>query len=202
MKKFFATAVAALFMVMNVNAQNEDLKHEIGVSYGLGISLIGDGIGHAISHGVWDAMNGREWANDKHLGTFGVEYFYHLDNPKLAVGGIVTYAQYGEDVVDKSDRNIKCGDRMRRYVSVMPAVKYSWVNKNHFALYSKVAAGVMFNFEKEKNLEKNTESSYSNTYFMAQVSLIGVEFGSKVRGFVELGGGEQGIFLLGMKYKF
>ena len=35
-----------------------------------------------------------------------------------------------------------------------------------------------------------------------QASLVGVEFGGKLRGFVEAGVGEQGIVLAGLKYKF
>ena len=35
-----------------------------------------------------------------------------------------------------------------------------------------------------------------------QASLIGVEFGGAFRGFVEVGTGEQGIILGGLRYKF
>ena len=42
----------------------------------------------------------------------------------------------------------------------------------------------------------------NDIFFMGQVSPVGVEFGSKVRGFVEAGFGEQGIVLAGLKYKF
>ena len=44
MKRMMLMVLAALMATMTVNAQNEDLKNEIGVSYGLGVSLIGDGL--------------------------------------------------------------------------------------------------------------------------------------------------------------
>ena len=201
MKKYFVMVVAAMMATMNVNAQNEDLKHEIGVSYGAGVSLIADGIGNGIGRGFWDSVSGSEWTNDKQFGTLAVEYFYHTNNPKLAVGGIVTYSRYGEDVMRKDTRNI-VGERTRHYISVMPSVKYYWINKNHFGLYSKAAAGAMIFSEKSKDKELNKEETDSKVYFMGQVSAIGVEFGGQVRGFIEAGCGEQGIVLAGVKYKF
>ena len=45
----------ALMTAMNVNAQSDELKNELGISYGLGISMIGDGIGNGIGnvrHGI------------------------------------------------------------------------------------------------------------------------------------------------------
>ena len=92
MRKFIAIVAAVIMTVTSVRAQDEQPRHEIGVSYGAGISLIGDGIGNGLTDGIFDAMNGRKWENSRELGTVAVEYFYHLNNPRLAVGGVVTYA--------------------------------------------------------------------------------------------------------------
>ena len=200
MKKILLMVVASIMATASVKAQNEDLKHEIGVSYGLGVSCIGDGIGNAIGRGVWEiGVEGNKWTNDKQFGSLGIEYFYHLENPKVAVGAIATYAQYGEDVVNKS--GAKLGDRVRRYISLMPSMKYYWVNKNTYGFYSKVAAGAMLLTEKSKK-ESAGDHSDSSWYFMCQVSALGFEFGGKFRGFIEVGAGEQGIVLGGLKYKF
>jgi hypothetical protein len=114
----------------------------------------------------------------------------------VAIGGIFAYSRYGEDEL-KDVVNVKVGDRTRNYFTLMPAVKYYWVNKNHFGLYSKVAAGATLMSYKATGQEND-----SKVYFMCQVSAIGVEFGGKLRGFVEAGVGEQGIVLAGLKYKF
>ena len=142
-----------------------------------------------------------KWENDKQFGSLGIEYFYHLSDPKLAVGGIVTYAQYGEDVVKKSTEQ-KVGERTRRYISLMPSMKYYWVNKNSFGVYSKVAAGAMLLSDKSSDNEINKTNNDSKMYFTFQLSAIGFEFGGKFRGFIEAGVGEQGIVLAGLKYKF
>ena len=131
MKKMFLMVVAAMMVTMNVNAQNSELKNEIGVSYGAGMSLIGDGLGNAIGRGIVDGVSGRQWANSKQFGSLSLEYFRHL-NPKFAVGGILSYSRYGEDVVLKSNQ-VKEGERTRNYFTVMPAIKCNWIK---LSLYS------------------------------------------------------------------
>lgn len=201
MKKILLLAVAAVMATGFAKAQNQNLKHEIGISYGMGISTISDGIGHGLGSGMWDGMTGHKWDNEKRLGSLAAEYFYHLNNPKVAVGGIVTFSRYGEDVLRKSDDE-KIGSRTRNYVSLMPSVKYYWINKNSIGLYSKLAAGAMLLLDNSKNYQNNEKSSANKVYFMFQASALGFEFGRKFRGFIEVGAGEQGIVLGGLKMKF
>lgn len=199
MIKRFSFVLFALMAMVCVQAQDENPRHEIGVSYGLGVSLIGDGIGNAVGAGIFDALTGYEWTNKKNFGTLGVEYFYHLaDAPRTAIGGIFTYARYGEDV---EKGGVKEGERTRSYMTLMPSVKYYYVNGKNFGLYSKVAAGVMMMRAKsESNGKSDTNSDFR---FMCQASLLGLEAGSQnFRCFFELGAGEQGIILAGLKYKF
>ena len=197
MKKIVLMVVAAMMATMTVQAQNEDLKNEIGVSYGAGLSLIGDGIGNGIGK-AFGQLGGYKYTNDKQFGSLSVEYFRHLNsNNRVAIGGIFAYSRYGEDEVKD---NVKVGDRTRNYFTLMPAVKYYWVNKNNFGLYSKVAVGATY--MSSKVTENGVDENNSKVYFMCQVSAIGVEFGGKLRGFVEAGVGEQGIVLAGLKYKF
>ena len=199
MIKSFSLVLFALMAMVCVQAQDENPSHEIGVSYGLGVSLIGDGIGNAVGAGIFDALTGYEWTNKKNFGTLGVEYFYHLaDAPRTAIGGIFTYARYGEDV---EKGGVKEGERTRSYMTLMPSVKYYYVNGKNFGLYSKVAAGVMMMRAKsESNGKSDTDSDFR---FMCQASLLGLEAGSQnFRCFFELGAGEQGIILAGLKYKF
>lgn len=202
MKKVFLMVVVAMMTAMSVNAQSNEPRHEIGLSYGLGASAVFDGLGYGVSNGIFDSLSGVEAKTKDDLGTVAIEYFYHLNNPRIAIGGIVAFAHYSDDVVKKKDNDIKVGERTRDYFTVMPAVKYDWVHKSHFALYSKAAAGVMFHESNEKDLAANKEYKDNDTFFMYQLSFIGLEFGAKVRGFFEAGVGEQGIILGGVKFKF
>lgn len=200
MKKIIAIVVVTLMAATTLFAQNDEPRHEIGVSYGAGVSLIGDGIASGLVNGLFNSLGDSKKTNQKELGTFGVEYFYHLNNPRVAVGGVATFSRYGEDI-EKDDK--KVGERRRTYISVMPAIKYYWVNKQHFGLYSKAAVGAMYATAKSENYPDNTSSKDNNFYFMYQASFIGLEAGSThFRGFFEGGIGEQGIFLAGLRYKF
>ena len=202
MKKSFFLLIALTLATVSTKAQTDEPRHEIGVSYGVGISIIGDGIGHGIANGIFDALTGREWANERDFGTLGLEYFYHLNNPRLAVGGIVTFARTGEDVVDRSTR-VKEGERSRLYIGVMPAVKQYWVQKKHFGLYTKVAVGLMYFKDHREDYTLNDKSDNSRVYFTGQLSLLGLDGGSQnLRAFAEIGAGEQGIVLAGVKAKF
>ena len=191
--------VAVAFMTAwNVNAQNENLHHELSLSYGLGsIAQLGDGIGEGIAL----IFSDKEYDDGFILGPITAEYFYHFNNPRLAIGGSVSYSKWDSDVLIRNSHE-KVGETKRNFFSIMPSFKCYWVNKNHFGLYSKVAAGVGFLKNKSKNFELNKENDETNTYFMFQASFIGAEFGSKFRGFVELGIGDQGFLQAGVRYKF
>ena len=206
MNKLMMMVVAAMMATVNVNAQVENLRHEIGVTYGTGVSVFGDGLGEGLGRAIANGMFGMgkvgtETYDEKDFGTLSLEYFYHLNNPRLAVGGILGYATTSQKYRDISTKNPE-GDRTRNYYTVMPSIKYYWVNKNYFGLYSKAAIGATFvNAKVNKNGSKDTENK---TYFAYQASFIGVEGGiPNLRAFVEGGFGEQGVIALGgVRVKF
>ena len=198
MKKIFLMVAVALMTAMNVNAQNENLHHEVSLSYGVGsIAQFGDGLGE----GIGLIFSDKEYDDGFILGPITAEYFYHFNNPRLAVGGSLSYSKWDSDVLNRKSHE-KVGECNRNFFSVMPSVKYYWVNKNHFGLYSKAAAGVGILTNKSKDFETMKDKKETSVYFMFQASLIGAEFGGKVRGFVELGVGDQGFLQAGIRYKF
>ncbi len=192
-------AVAALLATTSLSAQNSELKNEIGISYGVGVSTIGDGLADGIGLG-FAGLLGSKSENESRFGTLGVEYLHHAGNdPKFSFGGIATFASFSDDLTQDGK---KTAERSRYYISLMPAIKYNWVNKEYFAFYSKAAIGGTLALSKTKTTSDNKSESTNRMYFAYQLSLVGIEFGSKFRGFIELGVGEQGIALAGLKYKF
>ena len=199
MKKKILMVAVAFMTAMSMNAQNEDLKNELSLSYGFGsISQFGDGLGEGLAL----IGTGTEYDDGFILGPISVEYFRHLGNPRLAIGGFVSYSKWDSDVLRNSGSHEKLGERKRNYFSVMPAIKWYWVNKNSFGLYSKAAAGAAFLNSTEEELATKKKHDDNGTYFMFQLSFIGAEFGGKFRGFAELGIGDQGFLQAGVRYKF
>lgn len=193
--------VAAMMATVGVYAQDgyEDTKHEIGISYG------------ALSNATWQAFGedlgtsmisvGKVRYDDgKIFGALGLEYFYHV-SPVIGVGALATYTKETKDMYVFDE---KSGEAKNTFISVLPAVKFSWLRKKYLGMYSKVAAGVTFTSKKEEYTRSDTENSSENKVnFNWQVSAFGLEAGSSyIRAFIELGVGEQGVALTGIRFKF
>ena len=90
-------------------------------------------------------------------------------------------------------------DHRSIYASLMPSVKGRWFYRPHFALYAKASAGVLF---QHTSAGENSLAS-SGVSFAAQLTPLACEFGGqKLKGFVELGMGMEGLVLLGIRYGF
>lgn len=177
MRKILLLVIAAMMVTVDMSAQDE-WKNEIAIAYGAGANTdIVSSIATAFFSG---GKQSSFW------GPISVEYFYRPDS-KLGFGGIAAI----------SGCKWKHSDNAKTtYFTLMPAIKYNWLNKSHFSMYSKGAIGA--------TLASNSDGNESKTKvsFNWQASLIGMEFGGAFRGFVELGMGEQGVALAGLRYKF
>ncbi len=195
-------AIAAIaFLFMPVQAQDEmETRHEIGITYG------------AVPNSVWldiytdviGTIFGETYVNNRYYGPIGLEYYYHT-NPLIGVGAVAVFTTNNENAFEN---NIKTSHHTKTYFTFMPSVKFNWLRKKHWGMYSKLAAGATythFNFEDcDENGKKTGEkTTATDLMFNFQASLIGVEAGNQhVRGFAEFGVGEQGIALVGLRYKF
>ena len=193
-------AICAVFSVP-VQAQEElETRHEIGISYG------------AVPNSVWidiltevvPAIFGESHDNNRYVGPIGLEYYYHT-SPLIGVGAVGVFATNNEDAF----RNKKMTAHINKsYTTLMPSVKFNWLRKEKWGMYSKLAAGATLAHSSHQDYNENSkltgEKETSNdVFFNFQASLLGVEVGSaQVRGFFELGLGEQGIALAGVRYKF
>lgn len=176
MKKIFIIAALVLAATLNLSAQNY-WKNEIGISYGFGALT---DVSSSYLKGIF---SGKQ---TNYIGAFGAEYFYR---PKSALGvGVVgTFSTCKWNEIDKA---------RTKYFSIMPAVKYNWLNRDHFSMYSKLALGVLIGIDSGDHNDKTKAA------LAWQASAVGAEYGSAFRGFVELGFGEQGILIAGLRYKF
>lgn len=200
MKKFLLLVVAAMMAATNVNAQTgyDDTKHEVAIGLG------------GISNSQWidfledltsSLLSGGSLDERKYVGPFSAEYFYHAKN-WLGVGGIFVYGHSSQDIL--SSGKSKIGECTNNYMTLMPAVKFDWLRKKNFGLYSKVGIGATLRKEKLDYTDK-PEHNYNESQLHVnwQISALGIEAGlPTLRGFVEIGTGEQGLGLIGLRYKF
>ena len=188
-----------MMTAMSAQAQSngyDETKHEVAISYGLwSNSEIID-----VFENIGGALVGARFENEKYFGSISAEYFYHVKD-WLGVGGILAYGQREQDVYFAGDKD---GVSKNTYLTLMPAVKFDWLRKKHFGMYSKLAVGATLRNEKYDSVEtSNKNDSDSEVHVNWQASLLGIEAGSPTfRGFLELGTGEQGIILAGVRYKF
>jgi len=192
MKKIFVMVVAAMMATVSVQAQDE-FKHEVGVFYGYGSAS------DLLSY-ITSAISAAAGDQSSFWGPIGAEYYYHV-TPVVGIGAVAAYAGCKAE-----DEKTHKEDLTETFITVMPSVKFNWLRKEHFGMYSAVSAGVMFASIKCNDNAKASDpdaKDESFTSFMFQATAIGAEFGSEqFRGFVEAGLGEKGLFCAGLRYKF
>ena len=191
MKKILVMVAVAMMTAVSVNAQ--DFKHEVGVFYGFeSASNVFSLVTSAISAAAGDQSS--FW------GPIGVEYYYNV-SPVVGLGAVAAYAGCkAED--DKTHKE----DLTESFITVMPSVKFNWLRKKHFGMYSALSAGAMFASVKCNDNAKASDPNAKDetvTVFMFQATALGAEFGGEqFRGFVEAGVGEKGVLCAGLRYKF
>lgn len=196
-KSVIFSAFVALMTIVGVQTAmaQDEFKHEVAISYGaLSNSQILDVFEEAITAPF---RGGTTLKDDKFFGPISAEYFYHL-KPWIGIGGILVYGQKKGDLYSDSD-NKKIGEDKNTYLTVMPAAKFDWFRRANVGLYSKLGVGVTLRHDVSEDIDYDE----SNLHVNWQLTAIGVEVGSKqIRAFAELGTGEQGIFLGGIRCKF
>ena len=104
------------------------------------------------------------------------------------------------------DEKTHKNDLSETFLTLMPSVKFNWLRKKHFGMYSGLTAGVMFLSVSANDNAKATDPDAKDetlASFMFQVTALGAEFGSEqFRGFVEAGLGEKGTLCAGLRYRF
>lgn len=105
----------------------------------------------------------------------------------LWVGGDVSYCGFFGSFKDRYTDQ-KVGNYRDHFISIMPAVRFSYLNRDHFTLYSGIAGGVALEYCKSY-----TGYKAHNNHLAFQLTLFGISAGSqRWFGFAELGCGFKG----------
>ena len=207
MKQTLITAL--LLTCTSMQAQNVSSRHEIGVSYGYPTIAFGMFVD---SNRNCSYVEDGFYCNDKDFGPLSVEYYYRF-TPLISAGGVFTLIDRRKDIVDNKT---KVGDYTERYYAAMPAIKFSWARGEFITLFSKLALGPCLHNKTDKIYlqaqrfgntvspvyDVTEEHSSCHLGLLGQITLLGIEIGSRLKVFGELGIGAQGVYNVGLRYKF
>ena len=201
MKRLLSSAALLIISNFICLAQTDKSRHEISVSYGYvtipqAVDLIGTVGGEVLGGllvGIADvfAPGVQEYPkiiDNGGTGGISLQYLYSL-NRTIKLGGTVCYESTWGEWSNGSDYIV-------HYPAIMATSKFIWFNHEHFGMYSKLSLGLMLILD-GKNEDKPIPM------LAAQASSVCMEFGGKaLRGFLETGWGNQGLFNFGVKYSF
>ena len=208
--KMKQTLITALLLTCtSMQAQNVSSRHEIGVSYGYPTIAFGMFVD---SNRNCSYVEDGFYCNDKDFGPLSVEYYYRF-TPLISAGGVFTLIDRRKDIVDNKT---KVGDYNERYYAAMPAIKFNWARGEFITLFSKLALGPCLHNKTDKIYlqaqrfgntvspvyDVTEEHSSSHLGLLGQITLLGIEIGSRINVFGELGIGAQGVCNVGLRYKF
>lgn len=201
--------IIALFCVITLSSntlfaqhQHSDLYNEIGVTAGP-ISFMGGFMYGTI--GFWNALGSSisHTAVDMDLfGQYGLHYYYQVK----------PWCQVGIKASFEGGRLTRYTDTMRTtiseknfmaLISVMPSVRFTYLNRPWVRLYSGVDVGCCYFLDKEEtHLDKAEESKNNNFLFAFNVTAIGVNVGKKFFGMFEANFGYDSYLKAGIGVRF
>lgn len=183
-KKLLLVAVAVLFAATSSFAQGSR-RQEITLSYGVApVTDWIDSYSNLLSGSVVGAdTKSTGW------GAVTVGYGFRLIGG-LKIGAQVVYSSNSQTVQGTGS------DVSYRYWSVVPNLKWNWLNLKIVSIYARVGAGVTFaRASYEARSEKSTQLAF-------QVSPLGVEVGGRLAAYAEAGIGTSGSLVAGIRYRF
>lgn len=86
------------------------------------------------------------------------------------------------------------------YITIMPSVRFTWLNRKWVRMYSSLGLGVTINTENQT--KRKDESHYTDFAAAAHLTYLGITVGKSLFGFAELGIGAKGLATIGIGYRF
>ena len=179
-------------------------RHE--VSFGIGDPFIANCYSYEYSPLFWDRFDygDNHWLEDNQYfhgnmySTFPISFSYLYRVTKfLWLGGTACYhGIYGKRYNATTD--CQEGYISENYITLMPTIRFSYLNKKYVTLYSGLSTGVVIGI-----INPTNPNNFSvQAHFAGQLTAIGVSAGHKWFGFTELGVGYKGFICAGFGYRF
>lgn len=138
----------------------------------------------------WFAPNTYR-GDEKSPGALSLSYMYGVKK-WLWLGVSATYTSFYQNIYDFSHQKVSTD--MAHKIAIIPMIRFMYVNKESFNLYSACGIGISF-------ASYNGRSNFKY-HPVIQLTGIGVSVGKELRGFAEFGCGPRGIFNCGVQYRF
>lgn len=115
----------------------------------------------------------------------------------MDVGAMVSYAGYFQNMIYAPTGKVD-GKLRHHHISLMPTLRFTYLNRPWIRLYSGISTGVKINVFRDFL----DESNFVEPVLALQVTPLGVSVGRTLFGFVELGLGTAGAINFGVGYRF
>ena len=154
----------------------------------------------------FDYITADNWFNGEYINTLSLaapslnlEYRYRFAK-WFWFGGAFSFTP-----MVKQWENHEKGDKFTDHlycISLMPSVRFSWLNKKYITLYSGLSAGFLVTTGSKFSPIENAAYQATNVYLAGQLTAVGIQGGKNWYGFAEVGVGVQGFVKAGFGYKF
>lgn len=204
------TITALLLVVLTVAAETKPRKyyrHEIGVSFGLGVSIDNsfEKYQKHIKEHHYYLGEGGGWTHGSIFLIRNVHYYYNF-NRRLAVGGSLSYTSSSAGHSGYVDFHGEGEMKQSSYI-IMPEIKWIWTDYRYMRLYMRGGCGLYMQTQRFKSdfydssiLKRENRTVWMPAY---QISPLGIEIGSnRLCFFTEMGYGLNGILQMGLIFRF
>lgn len=211
------------WFTFNLNAQKADYykenKHEVRLSLGTTPSDRYAVDGYYYNSGFYNYPNltpsqvsylrqPMNYGARKSSGAIALTYFYHAPwiNGRFTFGGSLAYNKLWRDN-KHSITGFKMGEQRESTIAITPMIRYAWIAKPIFQVYSGIGASIYreeYKYKEQLTPEmEQRKTSYDGWEASFMLTLAGVSVGKRVFGFGEFNiGGRMGEFVGGVGYRF
>lgn len=135
-------------------------------------------------------------------GSLSLAYKYRITK-WFWIGATASYTGFFENDKDQITDQIVGGNRCH-VISIMPSIRFSWLNKPIVTIYSGLGVGAILFYNKYEEKANDIPMETTETYICPgfQLTAVGVHVGKKWYGHFEIGCGIQGFINVGFGYKF
>ena len=207
--------ILAMGMAFSLHAQEEPSWKETlprhDIQFGLGdpallFLTVGDVRFETYNPHNFDYITADNWFNGEYVNTLALaapslnlEYRYRFAK-WFWFGGAFSFTPIVK-VWENQEKESKFTDHLY-CISIMPSVRFSWLNTKYITLYSGLSAGCIVATGSQFVPEENTTYQTTDVRLAGQLTAVGIQGGKNWYGFAEVGFGMQGFVKAGFGYKF